>query len=78
MMQSQLVVPAKRFWRIVVPKVSKTPSKSPKSLLRRQAIIAFEGGYHGRTLLTLSLTSKTAFKKNLGHLYRSLSCAIPV
>jgi 4-aminobutyrate aminotransferase/(S)-3-amino-2-methylpropionate transaminase len=32
----------------------------------RTAIIAFEGGYHGRTLLTLSLTSKTAFKKNLG------------
>jgi 4-aminobutyrate aminotransferase/(S)-3-amino-2-methylpropionate transaminase len=33
----------------------------------RQAIIAFEGAYHGRTLLTQSLTSKYAlFKKNFG------------
>ena len=33
----------------------------------RQAIIAFEGGYHGRTLLTQSLTSKYAlFKKGFG------------
>lgn len=32
----------------------------------RSAIIAFEGGYHGRTLLTLSLTSKTSFKKTFG------------
>jgi 4-aminobutyrate aminotransferase/(S)-3-amino-2-methylpropionate transaminase len=33
----------------------------------RQAIICFEGGYHGRTLLTQSLTSKYAlFKKNFG------------
>ncbi len=40
--------------------------KIAKVATGRQAIIAFEGGYHGRTLLTLSLTSKTAFKKNLG------------
>lgn len=33
----------------------------------RQAIIAFEGAYHGRTLLTQSLTSKYAlFKKGFG------------
>jgi len=33
----------------------------------RQAIITFEGGYHGRTLLTQSLTSKYAlFKKGFG------------
>ncbi len=33
----------------------------------RQAIIAFEGAYHGRTLLTQSLTSKYAlFKKSFG------------
>ncbi|MBX7213810.1 MAG: aspartate aminotransferase family protein [Thermoflexales bacterium] len=33
----------------------------------RQAIIAFEGAYHGRTLLGQSLTSKYAlFKKNFG------------
>jgi 4-aminobutyrate aminotransferase/(S)-3-amino-2-methylpropionate transaminase len=32
----------------------------------RSAIIAFEGGYHGRTLLTTTLTSKTSFKKGDG------------
>jgi 4-aminobutyrate aminotransferase/(S)-3-amino-2-methylpropionate transaminase len=33
----------------------------------RPAIICFEGGYHGRTLLTLSLTSKyNLFKKGFG------------
>lgn len=40
--------------------------KIAKYATGRTAIIAFEGGYHGRTLMTLSLTSKTAFKKNLG------------
>lgn len=34
---------------------------------KRNAVICFEGGYHGRTLLTLSLTSKYAlFKKGFG------------
>ncbi len=34
---------------------------------KRTAVICFEGGYHGRTLLTLSLTSKYAlFKKGFG------------
>lgn len=34
---------------------------------KRNAVICFEGGYHGRTLLTLSLTSKFAlFKKGFG------------
>lgn len=33
----------------------------------RQTVICFEGGYHGRTLLTLSLTSKYGlFKKGFG------------
>jgi 4-aminobutyrate aminotransferase/(S)-3-amino-2-methylpropionate transaminase len=33
----------------------------------RQAIVVFEGGYHGRTLLTLSLTSKyNLFKRGFG------------
>jgi len=33
----------------------------------RQAIVVFEGAYHGRTLLTLSMTSKYAlFKKGFG------------
>jgi 4-aminobutyrate aminotransferase/(S)-3-amino-2-methylpropionate transaminase len=34
---------------------------------KRSSVICFEGGYHGRTLLTLSLTSKYAlFKKGFG------------
>jgi 4-aminobutyrate aminotransferase/(S)-3-amino-2-methylpropionate transaminase len=34
---------------------------------KRNAVLCFEGGYHGRTLLTLSLTSKFAlFKKGMG------------
>lgn len=32
----------------------------------RSAIIAFDGAYHGRTLLTTTLTSKTSFKKGDG------------
>ena len=32
----------------------------------RTAIIAFDGAYHGRTLLTTTLTSKTTFKKGDG------------
>ena len=40
--------------------------KIARAATKRSAIIAFEGGYHGRTLLTLSLTSKTAFKKTFG------------
>ncbi len=38
-----------------------------KYYTKRSAVICFEGGYHGRTLLTLSLTSKYAlFKKGFG------------
>ncbi len=34
---------------------------------KRQAIVVFEGAYHGRTLLTLSLTSKySLFKRGFG------------
>lgn len=34
---------------------------------KRKGVICFEGGYHGRTLLTLSLTSKFGlFKKGMG------------
>lgn len=40
--------------------------KFARAATGRPAIIVFEGGYHGRTLLTLSLTSKYAFKKNFG------------
>lgn len=40
--------------------------KIARAATRRQAIVAFEGAYHGRTLLTLSLTSKVSFKKTFG------------
>jgi 4-aminobutyrate aminotransferase / (S)-3-amino-2-methylpropionate transaminase / 5-aminovalerate transaminase len=41
--------------------------KAARAYTKRPAIICFEGGYHGRTLLTLSLTSKySLFKKGMG------------
>jgi 4-aminobutyrate aminotransferase / (S)-3-amino-2-methylpropionate transaminase / 5-aminovalerate transaminase len=40
--------------------------KVARAYTKRSAVIAFEGGYHGRTLLTLSLTSKVTFKKSFG------------
>ena len=41
--------------------------KVARSYTRRPAIIVFEGGYHGRTNLTLAMTSKYArFKKGFG------------
>lgn len=40
--------------------------KVARAYTGRQAIITFEGAYHGRTLLTLGMTSKYAlFKKRL-------------
>jgi 4-aminobutyrate aminotransferase / (S)-3-amino-2-methylpropionate transaminase / 5-aminovalerate transaminase len=41
--------------------------KFARSYTKRSAVIAFEGGFHGRTLLSLSLTSKThPYKAGLG------------
>jgi 4-aminobutyrate aminotransferase/(S)-3-amino-2-methylpropionate transaminase len=41
--------------------------KFARSYTKRPAIIAFEGGFHGRTLLSLTLTSKThPYKAGLG------------
>jgi 4-aminobutyrate aminotransferase/(S)-3-amino-2-methylpropionate transaminase len=41
--------------------------KFARSNTRRPAVIAFDGGFHGRTLLALSLTSKThPYKAGLG------------
>jgi 4-aminobutyrate aminotransferase / (S)-3-amino-2-methylpropionate transaminase / 5-aminovalerate transaminase len=41
--------------------------KFARSYTKRHAVIAFEGGFHGRTLLSLSLTSKThPYKAGLG------------
>ncbi len=40
--------------------------KIARAATGRQAVIAFEGAYHGRTLLTLSLTSKYSLKRTFG------------
>jgi 4-aminobutyrate aminotransferase/(S)-3-amino-2-methylpropionate transaminase len=41
--------------------------KFARAYTRRPAVIAFEGGFHGRTLMSLSLTSKThPYKAGLG------------
>ena len=41
--------------------------KFARSYTRRPAVIAFEGGFHGRTLLSLTMTSKThPYKAGLG------------
>jgi 4-aminobutyrate aminotransferase / (S)-3-amino-2-methylpropionate transaminase / 5-aminovalerate transaminase len=41
--------------------------KAARVYTKRPAVICFEGGYHGRTLLALSLTSKYGlFKKGMG------------
>ena len=38
-----------------------------RSATKRQGVVVFEGGYHGRTNLTLAMTSKfNLFKKGLG------------
>jgi 4-aminobutyrate aminotransferase / (S)-3-amino-2-methylpropionate transaminase / 5-aminovalerate transaminase len=51
--------------------------KFARAYTKRPAVIAFEGGFHGRTLLALSLTSKARpYKAGLGpfapEIYRSL------
>src|SRR6478735_9264153 len=41
--------------------------KAARAYTKRPAVICFEGAYHGRTLLTLSLTSKySLFKRGVG------------
>lgn len=40
--------------------------KVARAATGRPAIVVFEGAYHGRTLLTLTLTSRTYFKKKFG------------
>ena len=41
--------------------------KVARAYTKRQAVVVFEGAYHGRTLLTLTMTSKyKLFKNNLG------------
>lgn len=52
--------------------------KFARTFTGRSGVIVFEGGYHGRTLLTLSMTSKYAlFKKGFGP-YASEVYRLPV
>ena len=40
--------------------------KIAKQATKRPAIIAYEGGFHGRTMMAMSLTSKVAYKSGCG------------
>jgi 4-aminobutyrate aminotransferase/(S)-3-amino-2-methylpropionate transaminase len=40
--------------------------KIAKQATKRNAVIAFEGAFHGRTMMTMSLTSKVAYKAGCG------------
>ena len=49
------------------PRPSRTPSRSPSSPPAGTAVIAFEGAFHGRTLMAMSLTSKQhPYKAGMG------------
>ena len=51
------------------PRRSRTRSSSLRLATKRPAVIAFEGGFHGRTLLALTMTSKAnPYKAGLGPL----------
>jgi 4-aminobutyrate aminotransferase / (S)-3-amino-2-methylpropionate transaminase / 5-aminovalerate transaminase len=59
--------PKKSFLMNSGSEAVETAIKFARSYTRRPAIIAYEGAYHGRTLLTMSLTSKySLFKKGFG------------
>ena len=49
------------------PRPSRTPSRSPGRYTRKQAVVAFDHAYHGRTNLTMALTAKTMpYKSGFG------------
>lgn len=59
--------PARTFLSNSGAEAVETAIKMARAYTGRPAIVTYEGAYHGRTLLTLSLTSKYAlFKKNFG------------
>ena len=59
--------PRRRRSSTPAPRRSRTRSSSRAPTPSRPAVIAFEGGFHGRTLLSLTLTSKThPYKAGLG------------
>jgi 4-aminobutyrate aminotransferase / (S)-3-amino-2-methylpropionate transaminase / 5-aminovalerate transaminase len=60
-------VPAKAAFFNAGAEAVENAMKFARSYTKRPAVIAFEGGFHGRTLLALSLTSKThPYKAGLG------------
>jgi 4-aminobutyrate aminotransferase/(S)-3-amino-2-methylpropionate transaminase len=60
-------VPAKAAFFNAGTEAVENAVKFARAYTRRPAVIAFEGGFHGRTLLSLSLTSKThPYKAGLG------------
>src|SRR5438093_1220709 len=60
-------VPAKAAFFNAGTEAVENAIKFARAYTRRPAVIAFEGGFHGRTLLSLSLTSKThPYKAGLG------------
>lgn len=59
--------PKKSFLMNSGSEAVETAIKFARAYTKRPAIITYEGAYHGRTLLTMSLTSKYAlFKKGFG------------
>ncbi len=59
--------PKKSFLTNTGAEAVETAIKMARAHTGRPAIVTYEGAYHGRTLLTMSLTSKYAlFKKNFG------------
>jgi 4-aminobutyrate aminotransferase/(S)-3-amino-2-methylpropionate transaminase len=64
---SPFVGPAKAAFFNAGTEAVENAVKFARAFTKRPAVIAFEGGFHGRTLLAMSLTSKThPYKAGLG------------
>ena len=56
-----------RSWSTPAPRRSRTRSRSPATPPAASAVVAFDHGFHGRTLLTMSLTGKAMpYKRGFG------------
>jgi 4-aminobutyrate aminotransferase/(S)-3-amino-2-methylpropionate transaminase len=65
--RTPIVGPAKAAFFSAGTEAVENAIKFARAYTKRPAVIAFEGGFHGRTLLALSLTSKThPYKAGLG------------
>jgi 4-aminobutyrate aminotransferase/(S)-3-amino-2-methylpropionate transaminase len=63
---SPISAPAKAAFFNAGTEAIENAAKFARAYTKRPALIAFEGAFHGRTLLSLTLTSKTAYKDGLG------------